>query len=345
MRIGVIGLGFMGTTHLQAWRQVSGAEIVAVCSADPQKLTGDLTSIKGNLGNSGEKFDFSHMGRYPDATQLLADPNVEAVDICLPTNLHASVALAALRAGKHVLVEKPMALKPSETDEMIAAAKQANRILMVGQILRFFPAYRALADALHSGEYGPVRSAMFRRRCAAPFWSQWLGDASVSGGGVFDLLIHDVDFVLHAFGAPRRFSATGYEDLPNGVDTLHASLEYGSGLSVIITGGWHHRKAYPFSMEFTVITDRATFEFSSLSENTGVTVYGADGEASQLSLPETDGFVAEMRYFNDCCTNNRKPELCPPEESAAAVKLTLELAEARKAVHTSAGSVAANTRQ
>jgi len=172
MRIGVIGLGFMGTTHLQAWRNVNGSEVVAVCSTDPQRLTGDLSAVKGNLGNSGEKFDFSRMGRYQDYQQLLADPKVEAVDICLPTNLHASVALDALRAGKHVLVEKPMSLKPSEAEEMIRLAEQANRTLMAGQVLRFFPAYRATADAIKSGEYGPVRCAILRRRCAAPFWSK-----------------------------------------------------------------------------------------------------------------------------------------------------------------------------
>lgn len=330
MRIGVIGLGFMGTTHLQAWRNVTGAEIVAVCSTDPQRLTGDLSAVKGNLGNSGEKFDFSRMGRYEDYRQLLADPNVEAVDICLPTNLHASVALDSLRAGKHVLVEKPMSLKPSEAEEMIRLAEETNRLLMAGQVLRFFPAYRATADAIKSGEYGPVRSAILRRRCAAPFWSKWLGDPSVSGGGVFDLLIHDVDYALHVFGKPVSFSATGYEDMENGVDTLSATLNYPDGLGVVITGGWHHRKSYPFSMDFTIVTDGGTFEFSSLSTTPGVTVYAADGEARALPVPETDGFESELRYFHECCTTGKKPTLCPPSESAEAVKLTLQLAAARK---------------
>ncbi len=329
MRIGVIGLGFMGTTHLKAWRNVAGAEIVAVCAEEEDRLTGDLSSVQGNLGGSGEKFDFSAMGRYRKPEDLIAQENVEAVDICLPTHLHGPVAIAALRAGKHVLVEKPMALTGAETDQMLAEASRTGQILMSGQVLRFLPAYRATADALKSGVYGPVRSALFRRRCSAPFWSQWLGDASRSGGGVFDLLIHDIDYALHLFGPPETVSSTGYEDLGNGVDTLNGTMLYPDGLSVLVTGGWHHRKAYPFSMEFTIVADGGTFEFSSAAGG-GVTIYGADGEAKPLELPEQDGFEAELRYFHECASAGQKPVMCPPEESAAAVKLALQMVAARK---------------
>lgn len=328
MRIGVIGLGFMGTTHLKAWRDVPNAEIVAVCSDEPEKLSGDLSAVQGNLGGSGEKFDFSNMGRYTEPAQLLADPRVEAVDICLPTHLHSEVAIASLRAGKHTLVEKPMALNGEAADQMLAEAKRSGKTLMAGQVLRFFPAYAAMAAELRSGRYGKVRTALLRRRCAAPFWNQWLGNADKSGGGVFDLLIHDVDFAIHLFGVPEMISATGHEDLPAGIDTIHATLYYPENLTVVVTGGWHHKKAYPFSMEYTVVADGATFEFSSLRDG-GVTVYTADGEAQPLQLPSEDAFTAELRYFLECCTTGRAPTRCPPEESAASVKLTRLIAHAR----------------
>jgi predicted dehydrogenase len=164
------------------------------------------------------------------------------VDICLPTHLHYATALAALRAGKHVLVEKPIALDGRSADELVREGKASNRILMAGQVLRFIPAYRGLAEAVASGQYGAVRSALFRRRCAAPAWSKWLGDADKSGGGVFDLLIHDVDFALMVFGVPDAVSATGYEDLPLGMDAIHATLYYENDFSVVITGGWFHKR-------------------------------------------------------------------------------------------------------
>ena len=330
MRIGVIGLGFMGTTHMKAWREVPDGQIVAVCSDEPEKLTGDLSAVQGNLGGPGEKFDFSNMGRYTEVSALLADPNVEAVDICLPTHLHSEVALAALRAGKHVLVEKPMALDGPAADEMLAEAKRSGKLLMVGQVLRFFPAYRAMADAIASGKFGRVHDALFRRRCAAPFWSQWLADEKKSGGGVFDLLIHDVDFAVHMFGLPETVYATGHEDMQAGIDTLTATLLYPTGTAVTITGGWHHKKVYPFSMEYTVVADGATFEFGSAREAEGVLMYTAAGEAGKLEMPAGDAFAAELRYFVECCKTGGKPEMCPPEQSAAAVKLAHLVSDARK---------------
>ena len=126
MRIAIIGLGFMGSTHLKGLQTVTGATLTAVAESDPVKRSGDMSSIQGNLGGPGEKFDFSNVAQYATAEEAFADPNVDAVDICLPTNLHKPLTLAALKAGKHVLVEKPMGLTFAECDEMIAAAESAG---------------------------------------------------------------------------------------------------------------------------------------------------------------------------------------------------------------------------
>ena len=329
MRIAVLGLGFMGSTHLKAWRNVPEAQLTAVFGNDEKQLTGDLSHIQGNLGGPGEKFDFTGVGKYTDLSQLLADKNVDAVDICLPTDLHSSTAIAALRAGKHVLVEKPLALTGEAADEILEEAARSGKILMGAQVLRFVPTYRVLGDAIRSGEYGKVRSALFRRRCAAPFWNKWLGDRSRSGGGIFDLLIHDVDYCLSLFGVPDSISATGYEDLEGGIDTVTATLHYADIPSVVITGGWHHIKAYPFSMEYTVVADGGTFEFDTI-DGPGVTLFDAKGEKRDLEIPGVDAFEEELRYFTRCVTAGEKPSFCPPEESALAVKLTLLLLEARK---------------
>jgi predicted dehydrogenase len=318
----------MGSTHLRAWQNVPDAQIAAVYSADEKKLTGDLSEVQGNLGGTTGKLDFTNVKKYRDIDSLLADAEIDAVDICLPTHLHAPVSIDALRAGKHVLVEKPMALTGDLAESIIAEAEKSGRILMAAQVLRFFPSYRALHEALRSGQFGPTRSAFFRRRCAAPFWNEWLGDTSKSGGGIFDLLVHDVDMCLALFGHPVALSATGYEDLAGGVDIITATLHYDDVPSVIITGGWHHKKAYPFSMEYTVATKRGTFEYSSTRGNE-VTLYGADGESRAVELRDEDAFEAELRYFASCCLKGERPAFCPPEESAQAVKVSLLLHEAR----------------
>jgi predicted dehydrogenase len=327
MRIAVLGLGFMGSTHLKAMRGVAGAELGAVYSSDEKKLSGDLSGIQGNIGGPGEKLDFSRVKKYREIEPLLNDTDIDAVDICLPTDAHASVAIEALRAGKHVLVEKPMALDGGAADAMVAEARKQGRILMAAQVLRFMPVYRALRDALCRGGLGAARHATFRRRCAAPAWSKWLGDPDRSGGGIFDLLIHDVDMCLHLFGPPQLVSATGYSAPESGIDVITGELHYPGLGTAVVAGGWHHPKSYPFSMEYTVVADKGTIEFNSNAQ--APTLYSIDGAAQQLEMPSRDGYEAEIEYFVQCCASGKQPELCPPEESAAAVKLMRLLVEAR----------------
>jgi predicted dehydrogenase len=294
MRVGLLGRGFMGRTHLKALAEIADVEVAT------------------------ER----------DIAKVIADPTVDAVDICLPTNLHAPVAIEALRAGKHVLVEKPMAIDNDTAWQMIAEAKKQKRVLMVAQVLRFFPMYVALRELLLSGRTGKPCWAMFRRRCAAPAWAAWMTDPEQSGGGVFDLLIHDIDLCLHLFGKPETVTATGYEALANGVDVITAELQYSSGLNAVITGGWHHPKSYPFLMEYTVVTENGTAEYS--SSGCPPTLYLADGEVEKLAIKEQDGYRAEIEYFLDCCRSGESPSLCPPEDSANAVALALWILESRR---------------
>ena len=329
MRIAVVGLGFMGSTHLQALRHVPEAKLVAVVSDDPRKLEGDLSGISGNLSReSDDRLDFSMLRKYRSVDEALADPNIDAVDLCLPTHLHAPIAMQALQAGKHVLVEKPMALSAAECDELVGTAERSGKILMVAHVLRFWDAYQPLIEARRTGRLGEARSFVFRRRCAAPHWGKWLQDPSKGGGGVFDLLIHDVDMCVHLFGLPQAVSATGYEDLAAGIDLITAQLHYAGIGSVIVTGGWHHPKSYPFSMEYTASFQGGTIEFSTAGRP--ATLYAASGDAEELTLPVQDGFTAELAYFTSCVTSGKQPNRCPPRESAQATKLTLLLNEARK---------------
>lgn len=327
MKLAVLGLGFMGSTHVKAIQSLEGAELGAVVSNDERTRNGDFRHIQGNLGGPGQQFDFARVRKYTAIEDLLSDPDVDAVDLCLPTDMHAAVAIEALRAGKHVLVEKPIALDGAAADRMIEEAGRAGRILMAAQVLRFMPPYMALREALSDGQLGPVRSAMFRRRCAAPAWGRWLKSPEKSGGGVFDLLIHDVDMMLHLLGPPGKVSATGHEDSARGIDIINAQFYYPHGGVVLVTGGWHHPKAYPFSMEYTVTADAGTVEYSSAGRDPAL--YRDDGTEEKLRLVEQDGYAAEIAYFVECCRAGAQPSLCPAAESASAVKLTRLMLEAR----------------
>jgi predicted dehydrogenase len=302
MRLVVVGLGFMGRVHLGAIAAVPGVGLAGVVTRDRFKLDADVRW-------------------YGDLAEALEDPGVDAVDLCLPTDLHEGAAIEALRRGKHVLVEKPMALDAAACDRMIEEARRRGRILMVAQVLRFMPAYAVLGSRLR-GE--TVKAAAFRRRCAKPDWGEWLGDEKRSGGGVFDLLIHDVDLALHLFGAPEAISATGFGDL------IGALLFYRDGLAVDISGGWFH-DGFPFAMEYTVVTDRSTFEYHSGSGPGSEEVhrYASARVPENLTLDKVDGYAAEIAYFAECARSGVEPVRCRPEESAHAVRLTLAMIGAR----------------
>ena len=308
MNIALIGLGFMGGTHLKAWRSIPGVSIAGVATRDAKKLPPDLCCLT--------------------LEQALHDPSIDAVDICLPTYLHSPVAIGALRGGKHVLVEKPLSLDRPSGDAMISEAERLGRILMTAHVLRFWPAYTALREAVKGNRYGRARHARFERRSAVPGWATWLLDPSLSGGGAFDLLIHDVDMCLHLFGPPLEVAAVACADPMAGTSLLDAQLYYGEMVAQI-SGGWEHPGALPFRMEYTVTFDRATAEYSSAgrpatlySMNETVPLESGEGD------PMSASYAAEIAYFVECCRAGRKPEICLPRESAAAVSLTLQLLRA-----------------
>ena len=115
--------------------------------------------------------------------------------------------------------------------------------------------------------------------------------------------------------------------LSRGIDVLLATLYYENGLKVSVTGGWHHPKSYPFSMEYTVVADGGTLEYSSAGRVP--TLYREDGSEETLPLTEHDGYVEEIKYFVQCAKANKQPGFCPPESSVQAVKLALLLDQAR----------------
>lgn len=139
IRVGIVGLGFMGWVHWLSYQQLRGVRVAAICSRNPRKLEGDWRDIRGNFGPPGEKVPLNGAAAYAELDELLADERIDLVDICLPPSLHADAAIRALRAGKHVFCEKPMALTLADCRRMVAAAKKAKRQLLIGHVLPFCP--------------------------------------------------------------------------------------------------------------------------------------------------------------------------------------------------------------
>ncbi|MFP6631840.1 MAG: Gfo/Idh/MocA family oxidoreductase, partial [Planctomycetota bacterium] len=212
--IGLVGLGFMGLTHLRAAQDARGGKVVAIATSDPNKARGDFSSVGGNFGDAGGREDMTGISVHPTLDTLLEDDRVDLVDLCLPSYLHAPAAIRCLQAGKAVLVEKPIALDPKDAHKMLLAAKKARRPLMVAQVLRFMPEFSLLSDAVKSKRWGKLLSLHMKRIIAMPEWSDssWLADPAKSGGMVIDLHIHDTDFIVHLFGKPNAVSSNGLVD-------------------------------------------------------------------------------------------------------------------------------------
>src|SRR5262249_24468880 len=213
IRIGLVGIGFMGWIHYLATKRLRGAQLAAVCSHDPKKLAGDWRGIRGNFGPPGEVVDLSGVKKYDRLEALLADPDVDLIDVCNPTDQHPASANAALIAGKHVLVEKAIALTPQDADGMVALAKKAGKLLMVAQVLPFFPEFAYAAEAIRGGAHGKLLGGHFKRVISRPDWSAEIGDAAKTGGPAIDPHNHDTHFIGLLPGVPKAvFSAGGPED-------------------------------------------------------------------------------------------------------------------------------------
>src|SRR5207302_1968382 len=132
---------------------------------------------------------------------------------------------------------------------------------------------------------------------------------------------------LHVFGMPASVSAVGNSEPASGIDYINAQLLYVDGGVVTIAGGWYHQGAFPFSMEYTAAFDGGTIDFSSAGRP--ATLFDLDGSHSPASTEGGDAYAAEIAYFVECCRTGRQPELCPPRESADAVKLMLRMLESR----------------
>ena len=142
INVGIAGIGFMGLIHHLAYQRVRGARVTAYCSRNKKKLAGDWRGIKGNFGPPGTMTDLSRAATYRKLDDLLADDRVDLVDICLPPDKHAAATIAALKAGKHVFCEKPMAITVEGCDRMIDAWRKSGKHLMIGFNMRYMNIFR-----------------------------------------------------------------------------------------------------------------------------------------------------------------------------------------------------------
>ncbi len=323
MKIGLIGLGAMGRMHFVCWLKSQHGKMVAVSDRNPKLLSGVWEERDFNLGEQERALVcFDNAALYPEAEELIADPNVEAVDICMPTPFHAPMAIAAMRAGKHVFCEKPMSLSLAECVEMERVAQETGQHLMVGHCLRYWPQYVKAQEMLASGEFGRPLYASFHRSSAAPAWSSdaWYLRGAESGG-VLDMHIHDIDVALWWFGRPQSIATTGLvtQGLPLIMDSV---WRYDDGPTVQLHGAWD-RNGGAFRHAFRLVMEKATLVHDLAVDPKALQLL-RDGKTESVPCDETSAYQAELDDFAACLNEGRAPQRMTPADSRLAVEIGLE---------------------
>jgi predicted dehydrogenase len=310
VRVGLIGIGFMGWMHYLAYRRSTSAKLVAFASRDPKKREGDWRGIQGNFGPPSELVDVSAMNVYSGLDELLADPTIDVVDICLPPNLHADVAVAAMKAGKHVFCEKPIALRSADADRMIEAAVENDRLLLIAHVLPYIGPFAFAHSVVASGEFGRPLGGLFKRTISNPDWIDDFYNPETVGGPLIDLNVHDTHFIRMLFGMPISVTAVGrmaapFQGKPPTAKFAQVCYEFSDpNVSVASTGGVLDGPARPFTHGFELQLEEAflQFEFAALKdgvESMPLKIIKRSGEIVRPDLAAADDVTAFEAEVDD----------------------------------------------
>lgn len=327
--VAILGYGYMGGMHLDALRLIEDAPVRGVWGRDP-------SSTKEFAKRHGIK-------AYASLDDVLRDEEVRAVDICTPSHTHADFSIKALDAGKHVLVEKPLALSLREADRMIEAAERTGLKLMVAHVLRFFPDYMRMKEMVDAGAVGEIAIARAFRGGSLPPWNQsWFADIQKSGGAVVDLSIHDVDFLIWCFNEPvdRVFAKAErltHRDITANDYTL-INMRFEGGGIALVEGSFALPKQFPFTMKMELSGRKGMLQ---LDNQTPVPIKLYTDSSAQGFAPETlhwkptlhplplDPFYREVEHFVDCVLEDRRP-MTDAVESRKSLEVCLAALESAK---------------
>ncbi len=277
IKIGIAGIGFMGWIHHLAYQRVAGVQVAALCEQNKKRLGGDWRDIQGNFGPRGEVVDVSGLNCYDNLDELVADPTLDVIDVCLPPAAHADAAVKALDAGKHVFCEKPMSLTVADCQRMVRAAQSANRLIMIGHVLPMYPEYAYARKLISGGKYGSLIGGSFKRVISDPLWLKDFYDPRGCGGPLLDLHIHDAHLIRYLFGMPKSLISQG-RMRGEVVEYCNTMFEFADPrLVVSATSGVIHQQGRSFTHGFEIQLEKATLLYD-------LAVLGGEGK---LLMPLT----------------------------------------------------------
>ena len=304
IRVGIAGLGFMGWIHYLAYQRIRGVKLVAVCEQDATRLAGDWRNIKGNFGPPGKMVDLSGMAKYSQLEDLVADADLDMLDICLPPSAHAPAAI--------------MALTTADCRRMVEAAQTAGKQLLIGHVIPFFPEYAYAVKLIRGGKYGKLLGGTFKRVIADPLWLKDFYDLNRVGGPLIDLHIHDAHLIRMLFGMPTAVLSQGRLK-GEAVSYCNTQFHFDDpSLVVTAVSGVIDQQGRPFTHGFEIHLEKATlhYESASFSDTSEAMPLKILTDKGDVIRPMIDGgdpvqaFVAEIKEVLRCVgTNQSSPTL------------------------------------
>lgn len=302
LKIGLVGVGGISGAHIPAWDAMEATALVAICDIRPERME-----------------PYPDKRHYTDFSEMLENEELDILDICLPTYLHADFSIKAMEKGINVICEKPISLKEEDVERVYATAQRMNVKFMVAQVLRFWPEYELIKELYDSQKYGRLLAGYMNRLSAYPRWNwdNWMQDESRSGHVPYDLHVHDLDFITYAFGAAANVQSHR-SHLPD-QDYICATYEY-PDFFITAESAWY-AAPLPFAAGFRFQFEKALVTYTegkcTIYHNDGEIVdlsATAEGDTGSINLPKSDAYANEIRYFIDCVTADRFPEKVKPEE-------------------------------
>jgi len=314
LKCALIGCGGLGKGHLARVALMDDVEMVALCDVNEEQFT---KATATNLG-AGQTIDISNYNLYTDAEEMLNKEELDFVIIALPTFLHEKYTVMALDKGLHVFCEKPMARTPEACQNMIDAAIRNNKLLSIGQCLRFDYGYGMIKEAYESGKYGKLIRLELYRYSYAPIWAweNWYMNFERSGGAALDLHVHDVDFTNYLLGRPDAIKSDAYHKT-SGFDMISTQYIYKDGPIVHAIGDWSLPVSYGFRPTYMAIFEKAVI----MPGEKGPKICPEDGEAQEFERGDRDMYRDEVRYFIQCIKEGKLNDIVPMESTKQSIEM------------------------
>ena len=325
LNIGLLGAGMIGNVHVDGFLTVNSqiARFTAICDSDSAKLN-DFAQKHG-------------LRAYADLDAMLSDPDIDIVDLCLPSHMHEEFAIKVVNAKKHLLIEKPVAFTLEAAQNIFDAARKNGVRIMVAQVIRFWPEYAKIKEIYDSGQIGKIITIYAARLGQMVTWVDWYKDPDKSGETLLNFTQHDIDFLHYLLGTPTSVYSAGTCDEYNNCNDVMNIFKFKCGANAMVDGSLSMTPGYPFTMRMRVLGTKGTLEFQYIAgENIGpqsassLMWYRPNEKGEKVEVENYDPYGKEIEYFAQCITQGKDTEMVTEQSVMQVLKSILKAKESLK---------------